>query len=210
MGVTAIILLFLKYPEPGRVKTRLAATIGAAAAAGAYRRMVAHVCSQLNDLPDAPIAVFYDPPEDRQRIIDWISPLLNRRFRLAPQVAGNLGDRLADAFATVFDQGASRAIVIGTDCVELDTETLGEAMTALDHSRCVIGPTTDGGYYLMGLRRPMSELFANISWSTSETLAQTLDCARSAGIDVTMLPPMHDVDVEADWDRAQRRLAMKA
>ncbi len=205
--MTSTVILFLKFPEPGRVKTRLAVSIGAEPAAQAYREMVAHVCRQLEPLPDLDIAVFYDPPEDRSRVLAWLRPLLPRRFRLIPQAAGNLGDRLAAAFGLVFDQGSSRAIVIGTDCVEIRPETLGEALSRLDRAHCVIGPTADGGYYLLGLRRPAPALFENIAWSTEETLPQTLRAAETGGLSVQQLSVRHDVDTAADWRRAQDWLA---
>ncbi len=194
------ILLFVKYPEPGRVKTRLAATIGPTPAARAYRRLVAHVCRELPDA--AEILVFFDPPAAQQRIEEWLRPLLPRSFSLIPQAAGDLGERLQAAFAITFERGAGRALVIGTDCVEMTPATFSEAFAALDHADCAIGPTMDGGYYLLGLRAPAPILFRDIAWSTGRTFADTLAQASAGGLSLKILERLHDVDDEADWHRA--------
>lgn len=198
------VLLFLKYPEPGRVKTRLAATIGAEAAAGAYRRMVTHVCRQLP--PDVAVYVFYDPPEEKDRVREWLEPLLARPFSMRPQSEGDLGRRLASAFETVFAEGNSAALVVGTDCVEIVPTTFALAEAALERADVVMGPTHDGGYFLMALKMPHPALFCDIAWSTDRTLAQTLDRAAGAGLVVHCLEKFHDVDDETDWRRAQALL----
>lgn len=198
-------LLFLKYPTPGRVKTRLAATIGAEAAAAAYREMVAHVCRQLPS--DAEIWVFFDPPEERERVREWLEPLLERPFSMRPQARGDLGMRLAAAFEEVLAEGNTPAMVVGTDCVEITPATFAAAEAALERVDVALGPTHDGGYYLMGLNAPQPALFRDIAWSTGRTLTQTLDRAAGAGLVVHCLEKFHDVDDETDWRRAQVLLA---
>lgn len=199
------VILFLKYPEPGRVKTRLVATVGAEAAATAYRQLVRHVCAQLP--PRAAVHVFFDPPEEETRVGEWLGPLLGRPFSLTAQAAGDLGERLQAAFDEVFARGASSAIVAGTDCVEMTQQSFAAAEAVLTGADVALGPTHDGGYYLLALKRPQPALFQAIEWSSPRTLEQTLARAAAAGLTVKLLETCHDVDDEAGWHRAQRMLA---
>ena len=199
-----VLLLFVKYPAPGRVKTRLAAAIGAEEAARAYRKMVAHVCAQLADFAEAELAVFYDPPEDEGRIQAWLAPHLLRAFSLLAQAPGDLGARLEGAFGTIFDEGADQAVVIGSDCVELTADVFRQAFAALEKADAVVGPTDDGGYYLLGMKQPQPALFRGIEWSTERTLAQTLARAEEAHLAVAQLGRRSDVDDAAGWERACR------
>ena len=191
-----VILLFVKWPEPGRVKTRIAATAGAGRAAEIYRELVARVCAQL---PRAtPVVVHFDPPERHAEIVAWLAPGLPLPAGFEPQVRGDLGARLRAAFASAFAAGWEQAAVIGSDCVEITPAIFAEAWEAED---AAIGPTEDGGYYLLALRREQPALFENIRWSTGDTLDDTLSRAESAGVQMHRLPVLGDVDTEADWAR---------
>lgn len=191
-----VILLFVKWPEPGRVKTRIAATAGAERAAEIYRELVARVCAQL---PLAtPVIVHFDPPERRADIEAWLAPKLPPSSTFEPQVRGELGARLQAAFASAFAAGWEHVAVIGSDCVEVMPAIFSEAWDAED---AAIGPTEDGGYYLLALRREQPALFENIRWSTSETLADTLARAGAEGVQMHRLPTLNDVDTESDWMR---------
>jgi len=114
--------------------------------------------------------------------------------------------RLEIAFASAFSRGFQKVAAIGSDCVELDASTFAETWQALDANDCVIGPTVDGGYYLLALRAPTPLLFAGVDWSTAAVFAQTLERARGTGLRVHVLPKLHDVDTEDDWSRAEQRL----
>ena len=199
------ILLFLKLPEPGRVKTRLAAKVGAERAAQAYRRLVAEVWKRLPDEDD--LIVFFDPPDQETEVTAWLRELLPaRRFALLPQSAGDLGIRLTQAFDAVFAQGCELAAAIGSDCVELTPAHFREAWRELDGADGVIGPTIDGGYYLLALKSPQPILFNEIDWSTGAVFEQTLERARSAGLRLHVLAPLHDVDTVEDWQRAEMQM----
>ena len=185
------ILLFVKYPEPGRVKTRIAASVGPEKAAAIYKQLVARVWSQLP--ADAQIVVCYDPPGRGDEVRAW----LPHAARYEPQVAGDLGTRLRAAVDGAFANGATQVAVIGSDCVELKPEIFAETWETLELSDIVLGPTSDGGYYLVALRSPMPAIFQNIRWSTEHTLADTMAQAGSAS--VHLLRNLNDVDTYEDW-----------
>ena len=196
------ILLFVKYPEPGKVKTRLAATLGAVEAAGIYRRLVAAVVAGLPREDD--LAVLFDPPEKRAQVADWLQSLLaGRRADFVAQAAGDLGERLERAFAEAFERGFAKVAVIGSDCIELTPAVFSETWQALETHDAVLGPSTDGGYYLLALRQPCAALFRGIAWSTDAVRAQTLAQAQAAGLAVRELAALPDIDTEADWRRAE-------
>lgn len=212
------ILLFVKHPAPGRVKTRLAASVGAEKAAAIYQKLAERVC--LNLPRAARIFIAFDPPERRAEIETWIAPLLERRgggglfnegAPLAdaiffPQSAGDLGRRMALAFDSVFATGCEKVAIIGSDCIELSEDTFASVWRALDEDDAVIGPATDGGYYLLALRRPCAGIFENVAWSSETTLNETLARARELALKVFLLPMKSDVDTERDWERARERL----
>jgi rSAM/selenodomain-associated transferase 1 len=197
------IVFFVKHPTPGRVKTRLAATVGAERAAEIYRDLVQAIWQTLPR--NAEVIVMFDPPERATEIARWLAPL-GERSRFIAQSRGDLGARLEDAFARAFDLRPEKVAVIGSDCMELTPAIFDEAWSALDTHDCAIGPTEDGGYYLIALRQPWPELFGGIAWSTDRVFAHTLARADEVGLRVHLLPKLHDVDTEDDWHRLERRL----
>ena len=197
------IVLFVKHPVPGRVKTRLAATIGAERAAEIYRELVERICRCLPCRTE--VIVMFDPPERGEETTRWLRPLCGKA-RFLPQSGGDLGTRLERAFADAFALQLKKVAIIGTDCVEVTSAIFDEAWEALEHRDCVIGPTEDGGYYLIALRQECPGLFREISWSTERVFAQTIARANLLGLSVHVLPRLHDVDTEDDWHRLERRL----
>ena len=189
------LVVFLKAPRPGLVKTRLAQTIGAEAASAAYRRLVERVLGQLSSLPS--VELRFAPDEARSEILPWLQP----GWHAAPQGRGDLGERLSRAFAEAFAAGAARVVVIGSDCPEVTAADVQAAWAALAQHDLVLGPAMDGGYWLMGLRAPEPRLFAGLQWSTSRVRQETLERAEAAGLSHVLLRPLHDVDTEADWRR---------
>jgi uncharacterized protein len=203
--VRRAILLFVKYPQPGKVKTRLAATLGAEMAADIYRRLVAAVLAGLPDGDD--LIVAFDPQEKRAQITEWLQSLLaGRRADFVPQAAGGLGGRLEQAFAEAFARGFAKVAVIGSDCIELTPAVFSETWEALETHGAVLGPSTDGGYYLLALREPCAALFRGVAWSTDVVRAQTLAQAQAAGLVVHELAELPDIDTEADWRACGLRL----
>ena len=114
------------------------------------------------------------------------------------QTGEGLGERMAHAFQKAFDQGVDRAVIIGSDCYELDTQRLQEAFQALERHDSVIGPSTDGGYYLLGMAKPIPEFFDNKEWSTASVAGDTMADAERLGLSMAILPSLTDIDTEKD------------
>jgi rSAM/selenodomain-associated transferase 1 len=193
------LLVFAREPVLGRVKTRLAAGVGAEEALAVYRELLALTAAAVAAaqvpatvwLAETPAAV--DPAQARP---EW--PGLPWRVQPA---AGALGERMAHAFGEAFAAGASRVVIIGTDCPGLSAELLRQAFDELLHAEVVVGPADDGGYYLLGMNKLHTELFANKDWSTATVLPDTLADAAHLGLRVAQLPTLHDVDSAQDLAR---------
>jgi uncharacterized protein len=194
---TTAILIFLKAPRIGHVKTRLAQRIGSKSALLVYRTLVER---QLKRLPrDFSVEIHYAPEDAREEMYDW----LGNAYDFRPQCEGGLGRRLEHAVASAFERGIESAICIGGDCPKLDHVYLEQAAVALecDHD-VVFGPSEDGGYYLIGLNAPYTELFHSIPWSTATTLDESLKQAAKLKLRVLQLETLYDVDEIAELDRA--------
>lgn len=188
------VLVYLKYPTPGRVKTRLAARIGAEAAAELYRGWVAQVLDHLAPLrPEVRLVGAVTGAEPAafmawaDHVDDWWS-----------QPEGDLGRRLSAGFAHAFAVGRP-VLAVGTDCLEIDAKTIRAAVVALETADAVFGPTTDGGYYLVGMARPLPGFFDDIRWSSPQTLADHLGRCLSHGWRYHLLPRRSDIDTWEDW-----------
>ncbi|MEM7697623.1 MAG: TIGR04282 family arsenosugar biosynthesis glycosyltransferase [Verrucomicrobiota bacterium] len=206
--------VFLKYPEPGKVKTRLAKSIGAESSASAFRVMVGRVFENLRQAQPDFVAVVYDPPDQEQQIRSWLEPWLSTfagEVLLIPQAPGDLGARLEAGIARCFEHFPDAALTVtGADCIEIEPEIYGGAWAELETGAdAVYGPTDDGGYYLVGLKRPIPELFQNVPWSVEETLQASLDVAREAGLAIELLPQCSDIDTVREWEAAQEKLAAR-
>jgi rSAM/selenodomain-associated transferase 1 len=205
--VTDRLLVFVKAPRPGAVKTRLAAVLGDDGAAGLYR-----VLADEEIRRTAPRAGEYDrtfvfTPEDaRVEIGRWLPG-----ERLEPQQGTDLGERMSRAFASAFEAGARRVAIIGTDVPAAGREHVMEALRSLDGHDVVLGPTHDGGYYLIALDHPRPALFQSIPWSTPSVLPATAERAGVLGLSVRMLDPLRDIDtvddVKAEWERLRPLVA---
>ncbi len=187
------------------MKTRLAATVGAEAAAAIYRRLAERVCQLVP--PGVELIAVFDPPGRRVEIEGWLRGFCGERaLRFIPQSEGDLGVRLLAAFAAAFAAGFEQVAVIGSDCVELTPSIFAEAWQALvDGADVVLGPSADGGYYLLALRRECGRLFEEVAWSTFAVFTQTLERAEEQGLRVRVLPMRRDVDTEDDWLHAEAR-----
>jgi len=192
------LIVFLKYPEPGRVKTRLAADIGAGKAAGIYSRLALRQLDEAVTASDAPPYVFFDPPERDAEVEQWLAPF-EGRVALAAQMEGDLGRRMHAAFRRIFSRNLTqKVVIIGTDCPGLDAAGIARAFDELDANDLVLGPAADGGYYLLGMRRLLPWVFEGIPWSTDGVLKATLAAAAANGATVGLLDELRDVDTLAD------------
>ncbi|NJO42798.1 MAG: DUF2064 domain-containing protein [Cyanobacteria bacterium CRU_2_1] len=203
MTQTDRLIIFTRYPCPGKAKTRLIPALGAEGAAALQRQMTEHTLTQVKSVVDArslSVEIWFADGEpesqetDRQLMQDW----LGAEWSYHSQVPGDLGTRMAWAFQQAFADRMERVITIGTDCPHLNTERIAQAFRALQNHDLVLGPATDGGYYLIGLRQFIPELFVEIAWSTSEVLQETIKIAESLELSIAYLDPLTDIDRPED------------
>ena len=194
------LLIFAREPVLGRVKTRLAAGIGAAAALAVYRELLA-LTAAAAAAAQVPATVWLaEAPADEATAVSAALPRPEwpgLPWRVQPP-AESLGARMAHAFEKAFEEGAGRVVVIGTDCPGLSAALLTQAFNQLLTHDVVLGPADDGGYYLLGMNKLEAEFFENKSWSTAAVLPDTLADAARLGLRVALLPQLHDVDSAAD------------
>ncbi len=182
-------ILFAKKPEPGKVKTRLAEGIGVAGAARIYRAFLQDILSSLNRLYH-PFAVAYTPADAGR----YFARISGGPSALFPQQGRDLGKRMERAFLKQFSLGYDKVILIGSDIPLLSPDILEEAREAVAEHPAVLGPCRDGGYYLIGLRRPMPELFSGILWGGDKVLRDTVSILRRQQCNYRLLPELSDID----------------
>lgn len=181
-------ILFLKYPAPGEVKTRLAARLGPDRACEIYRLFVERLCETCRDLSPT---LCYDPRHSLAAYTAWLGPGV-----WWPQMGGDLGQRMRAALEQALRE-ADQAVLIGTDSPQLDAQLLREAHRRLGNADLVLGPSLDGGYYLVGARGAVPPtMFEDVEWSTERVLQQTL--RQLPGLRVELLSPQADVDTYDD------------
>lgn len=185
------LLLFTKNLIAGKVKTRLAATIGNDAAMHVYKQLVQHTCNTSKTIKSTKI-VFYSDFVDQQ---DLWSPV---DFEKAIQSRGELGERMQQAFDQTFKKDFHRVLIMGTDCPGISESIINNAFAALNTVDVVIGPAEDGGYYLLGMKQVHPILFEGISWSTSLVLEQTINGCQKQNLTYQLLDLLADVDEEKD------------
>lgn len=186
--------VFARRPERGRVKTRLAAEIGEAAALEAYReclRGTSELCAKAAPQGSNRGLFVFGTPDGCS--VD-MAAYFPRWSAFMDQGEGDLGERMARAFRRV-----APAILIGTDSPDLPLETVERAMRDVETHDLVLVPAEDGGYVLIGLREPRPEVFRGVPWSSADTLKVTLE--RAKGLRVSLLPAWYDIDTKADWER---------
>ena len=188
MSLNNVLIIFVKYPEPGFVKTRLAEKIGKDKAAFLYRLFVEAILARTDDIGFRRI-IFCYPPKKIHGFRDWLGD--NEVYF---QEGDTLGERLSNAFEVTFKNGARRIVAIGTDSPTIDKKVILEAFKELDAKECVIGPAQDGGYYLIGLSRLHKEIFKDINWSTKDVFSQTKDKVNKLGLEFSILNKEIDID----------------
>jgi rSAM/selenodomain-associated transferase 1 len=206
MTTAPIILgLFAKRPVPGRAKTRLAAETSPEWAADVARAFLLDTIFRLGTLPVRRVLA-YAPASAHEYFRQAVGGL----FELTPQADGDLGRRLAAFAAGQFRAGAGAVVLVGSDSPSLPVEHVTRAFTELARADVVLGPATDGGYYLLGLTPRAPDLFAGIPWGGPDVLRATVE--RLAGTDsrLALLPPWYDVDTLADWRALRGHLAALA
>ncbi|MCJ8166677.1 TIGR04282 family arsenosugar biosynthesis glycosyltransferase [Pontibacter sp. E15-1] len=186
-----LLLLFVRNPELGKVKTRLAASVGPEKALAIYKRLLEHTFAVTRELA-VHKEVCYSDYLDEQDL--WPSELYAKRV----QPDGDLGEKMEAVFATAFEAGYNSVVIIGSDCLELTPAILQQAYDELTRHDVVIGPAADGGYYLLGMNQLYPALFRNKAWSTEQVLPATLQDVKALQLSHSLLPCLSDVDHAED------------
>lgn len=189
------IMMFVKTPEKGTVKSRLASSVGDEVALDLYRCFVRDLMGMMIRT-GYPHVVCFHPPGSRNNIVQW----LGDTHVFLPQIGDNLGERMKNAFLKVFTKGYGNAILIGSDSPDLPGTLIDEAFLSLKDHGAVIGPSFDGGYYLIGFRADafLPGVFDGIPWSTPDVFLRTLCILQKEGLLVHILPQWRDIDTSDD------------
>lgn len=185
------LIIFVKDPVPGKVKTRLIPAVGEETATAIYKTLLSHterVCSEVQ----SDRFVFYADEVVKDDI--WRENLYIKKA----QQGGDLGERMSAAFHELFNEAYKRIVIIGSDCPELTAVHIREAFEFLKWGDAVIGPAFDGGYYLLGLRVFIEEVFMDKSWSTDSVFAGTISDFEKLGLNYKVLDSLHDLDRPED------------
>ncbi len=195
------LVLFVKAPVAGRVKTRLAQQVGTETAALLYRCFVSDVISTIRRTGHEPL-IFFDPPDALSRVTDW----LGKGLSYYPQEGEDLGARMLAAFRIVSSRCA-RTVLIGTDCPDLPRALLDQAFEALRSHDAVLGPAADGGYYLIGFSGTAipREVFSSMAWGTGGVFERSRTVLQEKGMHVHVLPAWRDIDEYQDLEALYER-----
>jgi len=216
--------IMIKYPEPGKVKTRLAKDVGHEKAAEVYKHLVDKVMKNTRPsfigspfikrpplpkrgIPDIPLGaqycemmyeriIFYDPPE---RLTDFEAWFSGERF--IQQRGTDVGERMDNVVSDLLNRGAKKAVITGADIPNLSNKIIEIAFRELDHADIVIGPAKDGGYYLIGMKSPHAEIFKNIPWSTGRVFEETMKIIEKLQLTCKTIITLSDLDTEDDYTR---------
>ena len=193
--MTETLIIFSRYPEPGKTKTRMIPALGAVGAAQLQRQMTEHTLKTaiaLTSSRQVAIEVHF-AGGNRLLMQEW----LGEREYVA-QTSGDLGEKMRSAFDRAFKKGSQRVVIIGIDCPDIDRQILTQAFDSLNHHNLVLGVAEDGGYYLIGLNHLVPELFKNIDWGTEQVLEQTKNTAEKLHLKFHCLTTLADVDRPED------------
>ncbi|MEO6328256.1 MAG: TIGR04282 family arsenosugar biosynthesis glycosyltransferase [Ginsengibacter sp.] len=195
------LIIFVKNPERGKVKTRLAFTLGDEKALEIYISLLEHTRSIVTSLNVDKFVFYFDTPHYNDL---WPNNLFNKK----QQHGNDLGERMLNAFSEMLRAGYEKVSIIGSDCIELTGAIIEKGFKELESSDIVIGPATDGGYYFLGMKKLHTALFQNIEWSTANVLKQTIAACVEEQLTYKLLPVLNDVDEEADWVKASERFSL--
>jgi rSAM/selenodomain-associated transferase 1 len=190
------LLVFARYPERGRCKTRLAKGVGEEKALLIYNALLRHTLAVARAVPNRSILMI-DPPEHAADAADW-APGMDAYL---PQSSGDLGHRMGSAVDSAFARGAKKIILLGCDCPQISKDSVISTFDALNRYDVVLGPTDDGGYYLLGLKEGNPSLFRDIPWSTEKVFEKTLNILKFQTLSYLLLDAFSDVDTLEDFNR---------
>src|SRR5438477_9325323 len=189
------LIIFVKAPCPGFVKTRLAEAVGPEKACVAYRKLVTTLLDRLGPIKE--VELRFAPDDAASQMAPWLRPA----WTAAPQRGGDLGERIRAAFDDAFAAGCERVTIIGSDCPAITANDIADSWNLLAQYDAVLGPAHDGGYWLIALKAPAPDLFTNIDWSTPRVLEQTLANLARTKRSFHFLRQLRDVDTADDWNR---------
>ena len=182
------LIIFVRNPELGKVKTRLAAQIGNEKALDIYMKLLQHT-RQVAFKADCDKYVFATEPLQDDT---W------KDFNVEQQADGDLGEKMSHAFKTIYEKGYEKVSIIGSDCPDLSSKIIKEAFEKLDEKDIVIGPAKDGGYYLLGLKKLYPEIFREKNWSTGSVFNETVESLNHLKLSFHQLVTLTDLDEEKD------------
>jgi len=197
------LIIFAKRPEAGKVKTRLIPALSAGEAAALYNCMLTDTIAKVESLKEVDRFLFITGGTESSAFFHEFFP----GMQIFQQAGNDLGERMEAAFAAVFSMGYQAAAIIGTDSPDLPPTFIEDAYRILEEQRvgAVFGPSEDGGYYLLAMRRLHKDLFADINWSTGQVLRQSLENAAKMGLSVAQISVWYDVDTIEDLARPELR-----
>jgi uncharacterized protein len=196
--------IMLKYPEPGKVKTRLAKYLGDEKAAEIYRVMAERILKNTETTDHEYVRiVFCDPAERLENFVSWLPD-----EQLILQQGNDVGERMDNAIRDILAMGAAKAVLTGADIPALNSAIISGAFAALDHADIVIGPAADGGYYLIGMKEPHGEIFRGIPWSTATVLNETVRAIRRLKLGHAYAATLSDLDTPEDYNRFLMQAAL--
>lgn len=188
------IIVFVKNPELGKVKTRLASTLGKEKALEIYNKLIEYTRNVLVKIQTANIYVFYSSFVDFED--EWSNDIFEKRL----QADGGLGTKITSAVKKIFED-CNQVIIIGSDCPQLTSSHIEDAFIKLETHNVVIGPSEDGGYYLLAMDSYYPGLFHDINWSTDTVCDETLQKAKYLGLNSCKIETLSDIDYEEDWEK---------
>jgi rSAM/selenodomain-associated transferase 1 len=194
--MTSHLIVFAKDPKPGTVKTRLFDRFTPEEAAALYKAFISDTLAKARGVEANAHILCYAPASATASMVEIAGP----DWDLVPQVYADLGERMATALRQSLAAGADRVILTGADIPSLPSTHLAQALDLLGDCDVVLGPSTDGGYYLIGVTADHPAIFQNIAWSQSSVFAQTVERVRNAGLSLGLVPPWYDVDTPEEVD----------
>ena len=192
------LIIFTRCPDVGRCKTRLIPVLGELRATQIHEELVNRTMNLAAQAIDQEIRIEVRYAGEALERLRFVCGDTADQFEFRPQQGANLGQRLSESSATAFREGASKVTIIGTDCPQLTPDIIHKAITLLDHSDVVLGPASDGGYYLVATRAHHNNLFEQIAWGQCTVLSETINRATNLQLTVELLPILADLDRSED------------
>ena len=186
------LIIFVRNPEPGKVKTRIAKTMGNEKALEVYKELLLHTYDITKDISCDKFVFYADQITENDL---WETSFYHKKL----QQGNDLGQRMLLAFRELFGLGYQCIQIIGSDCMELTTDIIETGFKRLHENEVVIGPSADGGYYLLGMRLLIPDVFYKKEWSTEKVFASTLADIKKLSLSYVLLPELSDIDTEKNW-----------